>query len=215
MYDSVLYDLPKTTKYKNAVRLGKELGLTDSNDSTEYVDYVEAIELIEYVAFHFEEIKTKIKMPDISIDLDNASNVNLNDYLLEINKIPDGLIREFNKDGWKVVIDLDYINSLSNLYKVNCNGATKIKEKTIYIATPNAILHEFGHYVDNKFNSAKKHSELYLVEYQKAPIKNYYKSNANEYFAECFAMYIKGEVKLLKQLCPETYNYIKRLSADW
>ncbi len=154
-------------------------------------------------------------MPDFPVEIINPDNINVNDYLLKLKKIPSGLIDKFNQDGWKISIDYDKIVEFGKHYNVNCIGVTIISEKTIYIASPNAVLHEFGHYVDNKFNCAQDWVEAYKVEAQKAPMTAHCKSTPDEYFAEYFAKFISGKSKILQKMTPITYEFFKRASVDW
>lgn len=79
--------------------------------------------------------------------------------------------------------------------------------------------HEFGHYLDRLFevvSEKKLFEDAYLNEYQnfKEYINedNYY-NDKNEYFAECFSIYI-NETKKLKKYCPKTYSVIDLLMDD-
>lgn len=171
--------------------------------------------MIEYVSENFDNLLGQVVLPDSPVEIINPDNINVNDYLLELKKIPSGLIDKFNQDGWKISIDYDKIVEFGKHYNANCVGATVISEKTIYIANPNALLHEFGHYVCNKFYYVQDGLEAYKAEIQKAPMTTRCKSTPDEYFAEYFAMYTSGKTRQLKQLTPKTYEYFKDLSAQW
>ena len=89
--------------------------------------------------------------------------------------------------GWTYRIDFDYISELSKQLNMSCIGATNYSQKTIYISEASATLHEFGHFLDWTRGFPAEHEQLFRAEAAAAPLRNYAKTNAREYFADCFA----------------------------
>ena len=62
---------------------------------------------------------------------DYAAGVNVNDFLLELRKVPEQILDAFNATGWTYRIDFDYISELSKQLNMSCIGATNYSQKTI------------------------------------------------------------------------------------
>ena len=58
------------------------------------------------------------------------------------------LLERFRAEGWTFVVDTRHLAELGRKYRVSCTGATEPGEKRIYVASPSAVLHEFGHFLD-------------------------------------------------------------------
>ena len=75
-----------------------------------------------------------------------------------------------------------------------------------------STIHEFGHALDllagktNYISLTSKWNNIYKAEKNTAS-GSYYKSNAQEYFADAFDRYISNPSKL-KSSAPKTYKYI-------
>ena len=96
------------------------------------------------------------------------------------------MLAAFNAAGWTYRIDFDYISELSKQLNMSCIGATNYSQKTIYISEASATLHEFGHFLDWMLGFPAEHEQLYLAEAQNSGLREYAKTNAREYFADCF-----------------------------
>ena len=95
-------------------------------------------------------------------------------------------------------------------------GATNYSRKTIYISEASATLHEFGHFLDGQLGFPAEHERLYLAEAQNSGLRDYAKTNAREYFADCFDFWIRhqGDTQLLLQMeqrAPLSYRYWNQL----
>lgn len=217
LYDATLYGLSKLPHGKNALRIGKELGLCDDDkQANELVRSDEAVALIRDILA--TDAKSRVIPPEIPVPLLNRDGCGLNDYLLELQKIPDSIKASFKRDGWTLVIDHAYIAGLGQRYGLNCIGATVYGEKRIYVSNPNAVLHEFGHYADLLFGCSSAHGGLYSQEAADAPMSAHAKSSGAEYFAEYFSMWLSGKtrtLKYLKEMTPLTYEYFTALADDW
>ena len=217
-YDSVLYEGGATlSDYENCVRIGKELQLCGKEDNAnEIVTRGEAAKLLHAILTR----TFTVEAPAAPVTLVNASGVNVNDFLLELRKVPKPILDAFNAAGWTYCIDFDYIGELSDQLNMSCIGATNYSRKTIYISEASATLHEFGHFLDWTLEFPAEHERLYLAEAQNSGLRDYAKTNAREYFADCFAYYISygGNSEMLERLrknAPRTCAYFEKLMPVW
>ncbi len=214
VYDSVLYaggvSLPD---YENCIRIGEELQLCgEANTANEIVTRRDAAMLLHAIltrAFNMEA-------PPAPVALVNAAGVNINDYLLALRQVPEPVLATFNAAGWTYRIDFDYISELSKQLNMSCIGATNYSRKTIYLSEASATLHEFGHFLDWMLGFPVEHEQLFRAEAAAAPLRDYAKTNAGEYFADCFDYWVKyaenaNAISLLQECTPMTYRYMEDL----
>ena len=214
VYDSTLYEeAASLSSADNILRVGRELGLcADDADANALVTRGEAAIILHAVltqSFHVEE-------PPAPVTLVNAAGVNINDYLLALRQVPEPVLAAFNAAGWTYRIDFDYISELSKQLNMSCIGATNYSQKTIYISEASATLHEFGHFLDWMLGFPAEHEQLFRAEAAAAPLRDYAKTNAREYFADCFAYWVKyagntNAISLLQECAPMTYRYMEDL----
>ena len=214
VYDSTLYEGGTSlSTADNILRAGRELGLcSDDADTNALVMRGEAAIILHAVltqSFRIEE-------PPAPVTLVNAAGVNVNDFLLELRKLPEQVLDAFNAAGWTYRIDFDYISELSNRLNMSCIGATNYSRKTIYISEASATLHEFGHFLDWTLGFPAEHEQLFRAEAAAAPLRDYAKTNAREYFADYFAYWVKyaenaNAISLLQECAPMTYRYMEDL----
>lgn len=214
VYDSTLYEGGTSlSTADNILRVGRELGLcSDDADTNALVTRGEAAIILHAVltqSFRIEE-------PPVPVTLVNAAGVNVNDYLLALRQVPEPVLATFNATGWTYRIDFDYISELSKQLNMSCIGATNYSQKTIYISEASATLHEFGHFLDWTLGIPAEHEQLYLAEAQNSGLRDYAKTNAREYFADCFAYWVKyagntNAISLLQECAPMTYRYMEDL----
>ena len=98
-------------------------------------------------------------------------------------------------------------------------GATNYSQKTIYISEASATLHEFGHFLDWMLGFPAEHEQLFRAEAAAALLRDYAKTNAREYFADCFAYCIihgndSEMMKSLRKNAPQTCTYFEELGKD-
>ena len=214
VYDSTLYEGGTSlSTADNILRVGRELGLcSDDADANALVTRGEAAIILHAVltqSFRIEE-------PPVPVTLVNAAGVNVNDYLLALRQVPEPVLAAFNAAGWTYRIDFDYISELSKQLNMSCIGATNYSQKTIYISEASATLHEFGHFLDWTLGFPAEHEQLFRAEAAAAPLRDYAKTNAREYFADCFAYWVKyaenaNAISLLQECAPMTYRYMEDL----
>ena len=217
VYDSTLYEGGASlSTADNILRVGRELGLcSDDTDTNALVTRGDAAIILHVVltqSFRIEE-------PPVPVTLVNAAGVNVNDFLLELRKLPEQVLDAFNAAGWTYRIDFDYISELSKQLDMSCIGATNYSQKTIYISEASATLHEFGHFLDWTLGIPAKHEQLYLAEAQNSGLRDYAKTNAREYFADCFAYCIihgndSEMMESLRKNAPQTCTYFEELGKD-
>ena len=216
VYDSVLYEGGVAlSDYENFIRIGKELQLCGKEDNAnEIVTRGEAAKLLHAILTR----TFTVEAPAAPVTLVNAAGVNANDFLLELWKVPKPILDAFNAAGWTYRIDFDYMGALSDHLNMSCIGATNYSQKTIYISEASATLHEFGHFLDGRMGFPTEHERLYLAEAQNSGLRDYAKTNAREYFADCFDYYITygGNSEMLERLrknAPQTCTYMDKLVA--
>ena len=214
VYDSVLYaggvSLPD---HENCIRIGKELQLCgEANTANEIVTRRDAAMLLHAILTR----AFTVEAPPAPVALVNAAGVNINDYLLALRQVPEPMLAAFKVAGWTYRIDFDYISELSKQLNMSCIGATNYSQKTIYISEASATLHEFGHFLDWMLGFPAEHEQLFRAEAAAAPLRDYAKTNAREYFADCFAYWVKyaenaNAISLLQKCAPMTYRYMEDL----
>ena len=214
VYDSVLYaggvSLPN---HENCIRIGKELQLCDEeDDANEIVTRRDAAMLLHAILTR----AFTVEAPPAPVALVNTAGVNIIDYLLALRQVPEPMLAAFNAAGWTYRIDFDYISELSKQLNMSCIGATNYSQKTLYIAEASATLHEFGHFLDWTRGFPAEHEQLFRAEAAAAPLRDYAKTNAREYFADCFAYWVKyagntNAISLLQECAPMTYRYMEDL----
>ena len=217
VYDSVLYaggvSLPD---HENCIRIGKELQLCgEEDDANEIVTRRDAAMLLHAILTRAFTVET----PPAPVALVNAAGVNINDYLLALRQMPEPMLAAFNAAGWTYRIDFDYISELSKQLNMNCIGATNYSQKTIYISEASATLHEFGHFLDWMLGFPAEHEQLYLAEAQNSGLRDYAKTNAREYFADCFDYWIthgsnSEMMEHLRKNTPQTWAYFEALEKN-
>ena len=117
-YDSTLYEGGASlSTADNILRVGRELGLcSDDADTNALVTRGDAAIILHVVltqSFRIEE-------PPVPVTLVNAAGVNVNDFLLELRKLPEQVLDAFNAAGWTYCIDFDYMGGLSKKLNMSC-----------------------------------------------------------------------------------------------
>ena len=214
VYDSTLYEGGASlSTADNILRVGRELGLcSDDADTNALVTRGDAAIILHVVLTQ----SFRIEAPPAPVALVNAAGVNINDYLLTLQQVPEPVLATFKVAGWTYRIDFDYISELSKQLNMSCIGATNYSRKTIYLSDASATLHEFGHFLDWMLGFPAEHEQLYLAEAQNSGLRDYAKTNAREYFADCFAYWVKyagntNAISLLQECAPMTYRYMEDL----
>ena len=215
VYSSALYDNQDTACSSDIMRTAANLGLCSSTASpSDLVTRGEA----GYFIYKTLTEKYTVDAPKPPVNMVNSANVNANDYLLKLKGLPEEVIKDFNEQGWTFKIDFDYPAQLGMERGLSCIGVTSYSKKAIFVSDASAIWHEFGHYVEGRLTFPAKHTELFIREAQNSILRDYAKSNSNEYFADCFEYYLKNKdnaknIDLFKSKAPMTYQYLQELEA--
>ena len=217
IYDGALYaGGVSQSDHENCIRIGKELQLCgEEDDANEIVTRRDAAMLLHAILTR----AFAVTAPAAPVTLVNAAGVNINDYLLALRQVPEPMLAAFNVAGWTYRIDFDYISELSKQLNMSCIGATNYSQKTIYLSDASATLHEFGHFLDWQLGFPAEHEQLYLAEAQNSGLRDYAKTNAREYFADCFGYCIihgndSEMMKSLRKNAPQTCTYFEKLGKD-
>lgn len=217
VYDSVLYEGGVSLHdYENCIRIGKELQLCgEANAANEIVTHRDAAMLLHAILTR----AFAVTAPAAPVTLVNAADVNINDYLLALWQVPEPVLAAFNVAGWTYCIDFDYMGGLSKKLNMSCIGATNYSQKTIYLSDASATLHEFGHFLDWRLGFPVEHEHLYLAEAQNSGLRDYAKTNAREYFADCFDYWIaysgsEKRMETFRNAAPQTWAYFEALEKN-
>ena len=158
--------------------------------------------------------------PFISLEgniIDNSYKELLNTYLLLPNyirsmfQIEGNIIRMTEQDvQWEAYGKEGYKpGGLKAAYDY------EIKKLFINDENPRDLVHEMGHYVNdrlNMFSNRPENKKLFETEGKKVSL--YAINGANEYYAECFDMYFRCPT-LLMELSPESYSMIERSLTEF
>lgn len=183
----------KLSQQSEVLRAAADFGLCEETcDGTEIITRGEAAELLYALL-----TKTFAVVPPPMLDnipLDNKAGVALNNYLLEIQKIPESMMQSFAEKDWRYVIDFDYLAKLSKEYDLGCTGATIYEGRKIIVSSAESTIHEFGHFLDGMMGFPSRTKGIYQRESASAAslLRTYALTDAQEYFADCFVYWIKN-----------------------
>lgn len=160
-----------------------------------------------------------VEAPTVPVKLKNPTDINANDFLLELQKVQEAILAEFNQRGWAYSIDFDRVAQFAEELNVSCIGVTDYAAKSIYVSEASATVHEFGHFLDKVLGFPAEHERLFCEEAESSILRDYAKTNAHEYFADCFVYWIMynesaKRMERFKQSAPQTYAYFESLTAQ-
>lgn len=118
------------------------------------------------------------------------------------------------------MVDTRHPAELGQKYRVSCTGAAEPGEKQIYVAAPSAVLHEFGHLLDNALGFASVSASFYEEEAGAAQfLRDYALTGEREYFAGYFAFYLRAgndteRSAEMERLTPHTYGWFAALEKN-
>lgn len=191
-----------SSDFKNdGINTAKKLGLTVTNaNGSELVTRAQAVSII-----HAAQENTK-SLPELPIVTEMKGVVEglpqqqFNEFYANMKLIPESIRKDFISQGWKICFDVNKINEYSkrnNIYGIN--GMTVYSEKVIYLGNVSPLLHEMGHYYqerietsgmdvdvyktfDNIRNAEKWSGTLYATGRQ---------TSGAEFFADAFQRYVR------------------------
>ena len=221
VYDSILYpDGPALTAWENTLRVGRELGLCDKDGTvSEIATRGETANLL------FRLMATPIEPQEppmlAVVNVQNDDGLALNDYLLELRRMPENIMQAFCEKDWEYVINCEYLAQLSERLDMSCIGAANYGQKRIYVSEADATIHEFGHFLDKELGFPEEHEQLHKQEGEAAAklIRDYANTSSHEFFAECFAYWLNHQTSTDKMasfqsMLPDTYSYFSDLESQ-
>lgn len=221
VYDSALYPGgEELSPYDNVLRVGKELALCGQDSAAlELMTRGEAAQILYQLLTCEYEIE---KPPMVSaVFLYNQEGVDLNPYLVELDRVPAPILRAFERSEWKYVIDYSYLRDFSRQRGMTCIGVTSYSTREIYVSDYTATIHEFGHFLDQVLRFPAEHETLFRAEAHSslAVLRDYAATDSSEYFAEYFAYWIANrenadKMARLEAASPETYEYFTLLETN-
>ena len=155
---------------------------------------------------------------DILTTEGKVSSSELNAIKTNLNKIPTNLLEAVKDSGLKVLLTTKDVKNYYNYsFSGTMTGLFDPMAGKIYISSDvshinKSTVHEFGHALDliigktNYITLTSEWKSIYKSEKNTAS-GSYYKSNAQEYFADSFDRYISNPSKL-KSSAPKTYKFI-------
>ena len=220
IYDSTLYPGGEAlSTYENCLRVGAELGLCPAGtEPMELVTQDEAAALLDALLTRDFQVSEPPMLTEFPIQ--NPDEVNLNDYLLELRRVPESILRAFADSGWTYAVDFQHLASLTRRYGTSCTGAADYDKKHIYVSEAKATVHEFGHFLDSMLAFPSGRSSFYEAEAGAASafLRDYAGTGCREYFADYFAYYIANrgnaeKAAQMERLTPETFAFFSALEA--
>ncbi len=221
VYSSELYphSMP-LSPWENIMRVAGELGIVCyGKDGSELVTRDEAEDLLKQLAATDIELVAPPIASQISIE--NKDGALLNPYLLELRKIPEPILEQFQQLGWKITLDRDYLMQLGQDRDMSYIGVTVYLGKSIYISDPSALIHEMGHFVHGMLSFPESFERLFMLENKSAVeiLGEYASTSSREYFAEYFAFWVQCQnstqkMEYLAQASPETYRYFEEMEGN-
>lgn len=221
VYDYALYPGGTVlTTYDNCLRIGAELGLCPEDaETTEIVTRGEVAVLL--YALLSQDLQIYEPPMLTAFPIENREDVSMNDYLLELQSVPEPILQAFQREGWTYTVDFQYLAELSQKLEMTCIGAASYAQKCIYVSEASSTRHEFGHFLDYALGSPSKTEGFYEAESAEttAFLRDYARTNCREYFADYFVYWLKhhdNEAKAaqMQQFTPRTYEYFTTLSEN-
>lgn len=221
IYDSTLYPGGEAmSAYENCLRVGAELGLCPAGaEPMELVTRGEAAALLNTLLARELHIREPPMLTELPIQ--NPDEMNLNDCLLELRRVPEPILRAFADSGWTYAVDFRHLASLSRRYGKSCTGAADYSAKRIYVSEAKATVHEFGHFLDSVLGFPSERSSFYEAEAGAASafLRDYAGTSCREYFADYFAYYITNhdnaeKTAQMERLTPETFAFFSALEEN-
>lgn len=213
----------KTTKKTTATNTKTSYRHDSTKDVTTVTKTVTTTTKVYYKKTLTTTVKTDVTVTTTTTSYVRSGSPNLSNYIgFSDNYIPIKIVSAMNSDKIKVSLNSG----------LGSEGVFSPSNKTIQVKhhTDKAIMHEIGHYVNYKKGYVTNGSEFQSIfKAEKAKYRGFYseicmkfsygndlgqygRTNASEYFAECFRDYYfsKNSRSRLKSNCPRTYQFIEK-----
>lgn len=219
VYDYELYpEGVKLSSWENYLRIGRELGLCGQEAvPAQLLMRGDAAELL----FCMLTQSFEVSEPPQPIPIQNHTCLSLNDYLVELRRVPEPILQSFQKQGWTYIIDFDILQEFSKQHDMGCIGITTYSKKQICVSAPEATIHEMGHFLHCDLDFPPEFERLFRKESSSARslLRDYSLTNSHEYFADCFTFWVTNsgnEQKLAAflDIAPDTYQFFFSLEQE-
>ena len=188
--------------YQDGMRAASELGLIteDDADGMRSVTRAEAVSIIRAAHLNTNAMSEPPIVTEMKGVVKNLPQSIFNDFYADMAEIPEPIRKAFVADGWKISFDTDKISAYSEKSGIyGINGMTVYSEKTIYLASADSLLHEIGHYYQEKLRTSGMDADVYSTfEAYRSEEKwsgGLYTSNQQtdgaEFFADAFQYYVE------------------------
>lgn len=160
----------------------------------------------------YEPLKCPVDHPIMKSIQSEADWESRNGFIKAMANIPEKYLQDFAKSGWKLYFDKndprfeEYSEAI---------GLTYYGSKVIVIrsSAPSTSYHEFGHYVASRAGIQLMLGNFYDLESKKTAgvLREYAMTNASEYFACFFAMWLEApdQRAVLEEKAPYTSALIR------
>lgn len=185
----------------DGINTAKELGLTVTKaNGSELITRAQAVSIIHAAQ------KNKKSLPELPIVTEMKGVVEglpqqqFNEFYASMKLIPESIRKDFISQGWKICFDVNRINEYSkrkNIYGVN--GMTVYSEKVIYLAKASPLLHEMGHYYQERIETSGMDVDVYktfdIIRNSEKWSGTLYatgrQTSGAEFFADAFQRYVR------------------------
>lgn len=146
----------------------------------------------------------------------------VSDFLYRVMLCPEEVLNALHGQGWSIVFGDDRINEYDKQHGTSTAGLIYHNEKTIYVNSKYAVLHEIGHFLYRNLDSDYV-EKCYVQEKDTAKtiFLEYALQNDSEFFAEYFEYYLINQdnasiMNNLKNKTPLMFAYMQQLeSSGW
>lgn len=220
IYDNRLYGGEHLSYYHEATNVAKYNGIySESDDYYDTITRAEAVNLI----YRFITDGVQQEIPQIMQEFPVVNNeyVYEDEFYLNIMLCPKVIRDKFIADGWRFLIDDEPVEAFARQngkpqgYYV---GLASSGSKCIAVTTPDAILHEFGHYLQYSIGRDNEVYNLYRSEgIGNNEMREYARISWQEYFADYFDCFVADpymNIEEVKALSPQTYALFEELQSN-
>ena len=165
VYCGHLYGAAADNEAEDGMRAAKELGLANqSTNAYEDLTRGEAVSLLRAAS----ENTKKLAEPAIVQEMKSAiegtvPKGNFNEFYAKLQKVPEPIRKAFAADGWKISFDRAAVKAYEKKTgNQQVQGLTDYSKKKIYLVDATAaVLHEMGHYYQEKVYSSGMDKDVY------------------------------------------------------
>ena len=207
IYSGALYG-EQSNRRTDGMNAAKKLGLAAADaDAAKAITRAEAVQIIRAAS----ENKKALVEPEIITEMKDTitgtelSRSEVNQVYADLMLVPEPIRTAFRKGGWKICFDADKIAAYSEQSGIwGIHGMTKYSQKTIYLADADVLLHEMGHYYQEKILSSGMDPNVYTVfeqirseeHWSGSMLADSSSKDGAEFFADAFAFYVQhGKVR--------------------